>query len=161
MQQGFSAAPLERIIGTKYNFSKKPEEITEVDKSLYERLAYDWVVQFIDIYHTRHITPYVHAMKCHVVEFLHLFYHLFIQHGLEKYNDVVTKNFFQASCHRGEEVLVQTAKNKIDWNIYGNVTRNHQKHMPSLVQTAHKLDIIGSHAHNHANFVDIPITSST
>ena len=53
-------------------FSKKPEEITEVDKSLYERVAYDWVVQFIDIYHTRHITHYIHAMKCHVGEFLRL-----------------------------------------------------------------------------------------
>lgn len=28
------------------------------------------------------------------------------------YNDVVTKNFFQASCHRGEESLVQTIENQ-------------------------------------------------
>lgn len=66
-----------------------------------ERLAYDWVVQFIDIYHTRHITPYIHAMKYHVGEFLRLHGAIlpFTQQGLEKYNDVITKNFFRASCH--------------------------------------------------------------
>ena len=59
---------------------------------------------------TRHITPYIHAMKCHVGEFLHLHGAIlpFTQHGLEKYNDVVMKNFFRLySCHRGEEALVQ------------------------------------------------------
>ena len=68
------AARIQRLWTLELNtiFSKKPEEITEVDKSLYERLVYDWVVQFIDIYHTRHITPYIHTMKCHVGEFLHL-----------------------------------------------------------------------------------------
>ena len=87
---------MERIIGTKYNFFKEAR-----GDSLYERFAYDWVVQFIDIYHTRHTTPYIHAMKCHVGEFLHLHGAIlpFTQHGLEKYNNVVTKNFFQASCH--------------------------------------------------------------
>ena len=50
------AARIQRLWTLELNtiFSKKPEEITEVDKSLYERLAYDWVVQFIDIYTSHH-----------------------------------------------------------------------------------------------------------
>ncbi len=31
----------------------------------------------------------------------------FNQQGLEKFNDVVTKNFFRSSCHRGDVALRQ------------------------------------------------------
>ena len=55
----------------------------------------------------------------------------------------------------------RSLKNKNDWGIYENPTKSHQKYMQSLVWTAHKVAIIASHAHNDANCVDIPITSTT
>ena len=93
-----------------------------------ERLVYDWVVQFIDIYHTRHNTPHIHAMKCHVEEFLRLHGAIlpFTQQGLEKYNDVITKNFFGLVVIKGTKPWFQSLKNKTNWNIYENPTRNHQ-----------------------------------
>ena len=30
---------------------------------------------------------------------------LFTQQGMEKYNDVMTKDYFRSTCHRGEECL--------------------------------------------------------
>ena len=31
----------------------------------------------------------------------------FTQHGLEKYNDIVTKDYFRCTSHHGENVLLQ------------------------------------------------------
>ncbi len=48
-------------------------------------------------------------MANHVPEFLNLHRSLlpFTQHGLEKYNDVVTEHYFRSSIHKGGQALVQ------------------------------------------------------
>jgi len=52
---------------------------------------------------------YIHAFSNHVPEFIQLYGNLisFTQQGLEKINNVSTKQFQRASNHRGIEALIQ------------------------------------------------------
>ena len=45
----------------------------------------------------------MHAFRCHVQEFLQLYGNIanFTQQGLEKYNDIVSNDFFRSSNHKG------------------------------------------------------------
>ena len=69
----------------------------------------DWARLFIDVYHASNVTPYIHALMNHVHEFmlLHGSILAFTQQGLEKYNDIVTKQHFQSSNHGGQQALSQ------------------------------------------------------
>ena len=51
----------------------------------------------------------MHALYAHVPEFLHLYsnFEYFTQQGMEKYNDLTSKNFFRSSNHRGVSALRQ------------------------------------------------------
>jgi len=57
------------------------------------------------VYQTKDVTPYIHALLNHVPEFIRLHGNLisFTQQGLEKLNDVSTKEFQRASNHRDFE----------------------------------------------------------
>lgn len=68
-----------------------------------------WLENYLEFYQTKDITPYVHALYAHVPEFLSLYTNLeyFTQQGMEKYNDVTSKNFFRLSKHRGVSALEQ------------------------------------------------------
>ena len=61
----------------------------------------------------------MHAMMYHVQEFMELYGSLlpFTQQGLEKYNDVMTKQYFRSSNHRGTEALrqIMQKQNRIDY----------------------------------------------
>ena len=76
-----------------------------------------WTQDFLHIYQSSHITPYMHAFRCHVPDFLKLYGNIgnFNQQGLEKYNDIVSKDYFRSSNHRGVEALKQIMlkKNRI------------------------------------------------
>ena len=75
--------------------SKPPEDITSSDIDKYAKLCRQWVVKFTDVYHIEAVTPYIHAMAQHAGEFVRIHGSLlpFTQHGLEKYNDITTKDF--------------------------------------------------------------------
>lgn len=53
---------------------------------------------------TKHVTPYIHALMNHVGQFMRTHGSIlpFTQQGLEKLNDITTKNFFRSSCLRVE-----------------------------------------------------------
>ena len=88
---------------------KRPDDITDQDIDEFQGLAHQWVVKYLTLYHTKEVTPYIHAMLCHVGEFLRIHGGLlpFTQQGLEKYNDVMTKDYFRGSNHQGEQALLQ------------------------------------------------------
>ena len=90
-------------------FSKCPEEICEDDISKFETDARNWCRKFLTLYHQHNITPYIHAMANHVGEFMRVHGSIlpFTQQGLEKYNDMMTKEYFCATCHRNDEALIQ------------------------------------------------------
>ena len=60
------------------------------------------------MYHEDNITPYIHALMNHVGEFMQLHGSIlqFLQHGLEKYNDM-TKEYFRSTSHHGKAALRQ------------------------------------------------------
>ena len=68
-----------------------------------------WMELYLSIYQTKDVTPYLHALAMHVVEFLSLHKTLvrFTQQGLEKLNDLSTKHFQRASNHKDIESLKQ------------------------------------------------------
>ena len=83
------------------------QEYSNVDG--FERLAKSWVKNFLKIYQTKDITPYIHAFSMHIPQFLRLYGNIvsFTQQGLEKLNDLTTEYFQSASNHREMESLKQ------------------------------------------------------
>ena len=55
----------------------------------------------------------------HISEFMSLHGSIlsFTQQGMEKYNDVMTKDYFRSTCIRGEECLLQILE-KRNWLEY-------------------------------------------
>ena len=82
-------------------FSKRSTELTSMNIDVFAERARTWCCKFITVYHTEHVTPYIHAMMNHVPEFMRLHSSIlpFTQQGLEKYNDIMTKQYFQATSH--------------------------------------------------------------
>lgn len=101
-------------------FSAEPSMITTDHIRLFEVKLESFVDSFVHLYPTKHVTPYMHCMMNHVAEFMVLHGSIlpFTQQGLEKYNDIITKDYFRSSSHRNEECLVQILQK-----------RNHIKHL--------------------------------
>ena len=71
--------------------------------------AKTWVTRFKLLYQSKDVTPYMHALAMHVSEFIHLYGNLvaFTQQGLEKLNDITTKQFQRSTNHRDISSLKQ------------------------------------------------------
>lgn len=89
--------------------SAKPEEITDVLIKQFESKSRLFVDDFVRLYPSKHVTPYMHCMMNHVHEFMksHGSILQFTQQGIEKYNDVMTKDYFRSTSHHKESSLVQ------------------------------------------------------
>ena len=94
-------------------------KLTEETIESYEQRARQWERDFISVYHSDKVTPYIHAMMNHVGEFMQIHGSIvpFTQQGLEKFNDVMTKIYFRASSHRGVQALRQIVekRNRIEF----------------------------------------------
>lgn len=68
-----------------------------------------WMNKFLTVYQTKDVTPYMHAFSAHVPEFLSLYGNIeqFTQQGMEKYNDITSKNFFRSTNHQGISAIRQ------------------------------------------------------
>ena len=68
-----------------------------------------WVTSFISVYQSKDCTPYVHAFTMHTSEFIRLHGNIvsFTQQGLEKLNDVTTKQYQRATNHHNLSALKQ------------------------------------------------------
>ncbi len=64
----------------------------------------NWVREFLTIYQTKNVTPYVHAFAYHVPEFVRRYGNItmFTQEGLEKLNDITTKHYQRSTNHRDD-----------------------------------------------------------
>ena len=76
----------------------------DLSPAVIECQAREWGQNFLCVYQSKEVTPYIHALMNHVGQFMQSHGSIlpFTQQGLEKLNDVVTKNFFRSSCHRDE-----------------------------------------------------------
>ena len=68
-----------------------------------------WFGIFLTLYQAKDVTPYMHAMYHHVPEFLKLYGNLnmYNQQGMEKYNDIASKDYFRSSNHQGVSAIKQ------------------------------------------------------
>lgn len=89
--------------------SARPEHVTDEHIKLFEKKSKAFVNDFVLLYPAKHVTPYMHCMMQHVAEFMAVHGSIipFTQQGLEKYNDLMTKDYFRSTSHRGEQCLVQ------------------------------------------------------
>jgi len=89
--------------------SARSSEITNDHIKNFEARSRSFVDNFIQLYPSKHVTPYMHCMMNHVSEFLKVHGSIlqFTQHGIEKYNDILTKDFFRSSSHHQESSLLQ------------------------------------------------------
>lgn len=90
-------------------FSKWPEDLIQTDIDSYKKQACEWGKKFIGTEHSSNVTPYIHALMNHVSELMRLHGGIlqFTQQGLEKYNDVMTKDYFRCTSHHGDNALLQ------------------------------------------------------
>lgn len=102
---------IEIISDLKLTFTSAEQVVSFKSKVL------SWFSLFDQLYQTKDFTPYMHALFCHVPEFLTMHQNLnyFNQQGMEKYNETSSKHYFRASNHRGIESLKQMflKKNRI------------------------------------------------
>ena len=89
--------------------SLKPHEVNASLLSKFETDSKNFLELFVAVYPSKFVTPYMHCMAQHVSEFFstHGSILQFTQQGLEKYNDIMTKDYFRSSSHRGVECLKQ------------------------------------------------------
>ena len=80
-------------------FSKPASELPAAAIREYEQRARQWGPDFVDMYQSDRVTPYIHCMMNHV--------HEFTQQGLAKLNHNTTKQLFRSSCHHGEDAIRQ------------------------------------------------------
>jgi len=86
-----------------------------------------WFENFLKLYQTKDVTPYMHALNAHVPEFLKLYKNIayYTQQGMEKYNDRASKDYFRSTNHRGVAALKQLflKKNRIQYLEAGGYVR--------------------------------------
>jgi hypothetical protein len=89
------------------------------DVEVVKRKITSWLELYLTVYQAKDVTPYIHTLYAHVPEFLSLYTNLecFTQQGMEKYNDITSKNFFRSSNHRGVSALEQILlkKNRVQY----------------------------------------------
>lgn len=77
-------------------FSKQPELISDDEIMAFEEMSRKWVDRFTKVYPAKHVTPYIHAMCNNVGQFMKVHGGIlpFTQQGMEKMNDIITKQYF-------------------------------------------------------------------
>lgn len=121
------------LLMTDINKECDPDKISRKTKS--------WVKMFTTTYQSKDVTPYIHALCMHVPEFIKLYGNLlsFTQQGLEKLNDISTKDFQRASNHRIEESLKQMLEKRNRIEILEDNGHARTKH----TQTCSKCKMVG------------------
>lgn len=99
-------------------FCKPGKELSSDTIEDFEHRTRQWGRDFIRVYQTKNVTPYIHALMNHVGQFMRIHGCIlaFTQQGLEKLNDIMTKNF---SGHHAivKKPLSNSLKNKTESNI--------------------------------------------
>ena len=79
------------------------ESFTESEIASFTASAKSWRSNFLEVYQSKDVTPYMHAFVCHVPEFLRIHGAIvpFTQQGLEKLNDSLTQFFLSWKQSQG------------------------------------------------------------
>ena len=108
--------------------------------SFFERKCGEWLRLFLDIYSLDQVTPYMHIFVFHVHELnrLHGNINIFNQEGHEKFNDIISKDYFRSS-NKWDNFMLQIVKkiNRIEYYSYefGNEkTRSKKRAYEQIVE---------------------------
>lgn len=119
---GFTKADKIQQLWVKFyqiHVSLHKDKFSEAEICDIEQRSKDWVRSFTSVYHTRHVTPYMHALAMHVPEFLRKYGSLtqFTQQGMEKLNDCTTIAYARSTNHKGSEALKQLLekRNRVEY----------------------------------------------
>ncbi len=96
-----------------YNSVKENSITAEILK---EKTSH-WTIIFLNVYHASHITPYMHAFKSHLHEFIQLHgdVNAFNLEGLEKLNDLTTTHFFRSTNKKSFLKQLIEKRNRMDY----------------------------------------------
>ena len=72
-----------------------------------EQKIQKWTQDFLQLFQTRDVTPYMHAFWCHIPQFLHLYGNISNQQGVEKCNEQMSKDYFRSTNHQTVDALRQ------------------------------------------------------
>ena len=80
---------------------------------------------------SKDVTPYMHALHCHVPEFLSLYLNIahYTQQGLKKYNDIASKDYFGSTNHKGIDAPKQRHRTKSHVSVFLKRGGNMQFHV--------------------------------
>ena len=92
----------------RLNSQLSSDSFTSGEISVFEEDVKSWRSKFLEVYQSKHVTPYMHAFVAHVPEFLGIHGAIvpYTQQGLEKLNDSLTQ-FYYLSSNRETEALTQ------------------------------------------------------
>ena len=76
----------------------------------------DWLKNFLSVYQTKNVTPYIHLLACHIPEFLKRYGTIapFSQQGVEKLNDLITQDYFKSTNHRDALLQIMLKLNRLE-----------------------------------------------
>ena len=101
------------------NESIRSEALSSAEISAFASDAKSWLQLFLQVYQTKCVTPYMHALVSHMPEFLtiHGAVNPFTQQGVEKLNDQYTHFYFHSTNHRESDALKQLLlkKNRLEY----------------------------------------------
>jgi len=86
-----------------------PKNLDKTEIEDFSKKTKKWIELFTYVYHSRHVTPYIHVLNAHIPTFLERFGSLafYSQQGLEKFNDEITKAYFKSTNHHAKGALDQ------------------------------------------------------
>lgn len=101
----------------------------QVSKEHIQEKSKPFLDQFLKLYQTKHVTPYMHARTWHVPEFIEMYGKIsrFTQQGLGKLNDKTTKYFFRSTNQRGLDSLKQIVLKRNRMEYLEDIGCQHEK----------------------------------
>ena len=101
-----------RNCGKKFaalNETIRSESMSTSEIETFANKAKLWLESFIQVYQTKHVTPYMHALVAHLPEFFTLYGSIipFTRQGLERLNDQYTHYYFRGTNHHDYTALEQ------------------------------------------------------
>ena len=118
------------------NESIRSETLSSAEISAFASDAKSWLQLFLQVYQTKCVTPYMHALVSHMPQFLtiHGAVNPFTQQGVEKLNDQYTHFYFHSTNHRESDALKQLLlkKNRLEYLTDNGFERTKKTNVCSL-----------------------------
>ena len=116
-----------------YNLLRLKAYMSAEEIKAFELKTKKWLEKFLEVYQTKHVTPYIHLLTSHIPEMLELHGSLaaFTQQGVEKLNDIITQDYFKSTNHRDSLKQIMLKLNRLEDLSDAGCVRTKVKHVCS------------------------------